>query len=421
MMKTKRLNGRAFDAASPRAGGATVIALGAAVTMAGLCAALLAVSMSTGRARVEGRRDQAAFYAANAGLSDAYARISSGQVTVTANQPVSIPGPGAVEQLGTVDYFVDCSQVGPRTIALESTGSDGANQSRLQLVLTSKADGFFQFAAFGAEGVVLDSNAFIDSYDSAYGSYASQIQGGNTYARENGDIGSNADILLKSNTEIHGDAMPGPKGIVDDSAPGTYVSGSMDPLEEEIVLPPIVVPTVASSGPLVGSSDLTLGPGDVRYDSILMMGGTTLTIVGPARIVAQDFKMKSNTNLSFDTSAGEVELYATRDFVLESNSKVHTSSDSALDVTLFLDGNNLTKKPADQLQLGANADFIGAIYAPNAKFSLASNFNIFGSLMCGKLHLSSHGEIHFDEALLYDGYGASEEYETAYWGPLAKP
>ena len=112
---------------------------------------------------------------------------------------------------------------------------------------------------------------------------------------------------------------------------------------------------------------------------------------------------------------GPIDLYSSKDFVLESNSTVKTMSDSALDVTLWLNGNNMTKKPADSLSLAANSEFIGAIYAPNAKFKLASNFNVFGSVMCGMLHLSSNGEIHFDEALLYDGEGASGEYDPVLW------
>jgi hypothetical protein len=301
-----------------------------------------------------------------------------------------------------------------------STGSDGADEARLELVVSTEATGFFQFAAFGAEGVVLDSNSFIDSYDSAYGTYASQVKGGNSYAKENGDIGSNADILLKANTEIHGDAQPGPGHIVDDSAPNVFVSGSMDPLEEDFVLPPITTPSIASSGALVGNTALVLGPGDVHYDSILMKGGSSLTIVGPARLVVDDFLMRSNAALHFDATAGEIELYATADFELQSNSTVTTTSNSALDVTLFLDGNNLTGSPPDVLELGANAEFIGAIYAPNAEFSLASNFNIFGSIMCGMLDLSSFGQIHFDEALLYDGYGSTGELESLLWRVLPR-
>lgn len=397
---------------SARRGSAMLIALIAAVMMAGLCAALLAMNLSTERARDTGRRDQSSFYAAEAGLSESYARLMADNTWAP---------PAGVQDLGPTTYAVAVTNPDPRTMVLESTGTDGMSETRLQLVLSKEATGFFQFAAFGADGVTLDANAFIDSYDSAYGSYASQIQGGNAFARENGDIGSNADINLRSNTEVHGDASPGPGHQVNHLGPNSIVTGSEAPLKDPFLLPPIVVPPVTSSGNVVASTSMTVGPGDVRYDSFLMKGGNKLTIVGPARLIAQDFTMKSNTDLVFDTTNGEIELYSTRNFVLESNSKVTTMSDSALDVTLFLDGNNLTKKPVDSLQLGANADFIGAIYAPNAEFSLASNFNIYGSLMCGRLDLSSFGEIHFDEALLYDGYGASGELEVKYWGPLAKP
>jgi hypothetical protein len=268
--------------------------------------------------------------------------------------------------------------------------------------------------------VVLNSNAFVDSYDSAYGAYDSQVQGGNDFARENGDIGSNADIRLRANTTIHGDCQPGPGHVVDDAAPNIYVSGTMESLLEPIDMPAIDVPTISSSGSIAGNSSVTLGPGDVHYDSIVMNGGTTLTVRGPARFVVDDLLMKSNSGLTFDTSGGPIQLYATADFELESNSTVTTLSNSALDVTLFLSGDNMSPGHPDAIQLGANSSFIGAIYAPNARFSLASNFDIYGSIMAGFLDLSSFGEIHFDEALLYDGYGSDGDLESRLWRPLPR-
>jgi hypothetical protein len=388
------------------------------MVMATLCAALLAVNLSTERSRVEGRTSQRSFYAAEAGLNEGYVMLSEELIQPKPQQPFNLLNTVGKQQLGASEYWFEVTTQGLRDYSIVSTGSDGAKETRLELVVSRAATGFFQFAAFGAEGVVLDSNAFIDSYDSAYGPYASQIQGGNAFALENGDIGSNQDILLKANTEIHGDAQPGPGHIVDDTAPNTFVSGSMASLEEEIVLPPIAIPPIPSKGSIVSNSDIVLGPGDIHYDSILMMGGTTLTIVGPARLVSDDFMMKSNSNLLLDATKGEIELYSSKDFVLESNSDVTTLSNSALDVTLFLAGDNMNAKPPDSLSLAANSEFIGAIYAPNAEFKLASNFNIFGSIMCGRLDLSSFGTIHFDEALLYDGYGASGELESKYWHRL---
>lgn len=397
-----------------RRGAALLYAAVVVLVMAGLSVALFGLTMSTGRQRAETRTAQFSFYAAEAGLSDAYMRVTEGQVQLDGGKAY-VGTPEAPIGLSRSSYWVEIDALGKRSFALTSTGIDGRYEQRLQLVLSEKPSGFFQYAAFGADSVILDSNAFIDSYDSAFGSYDSQVQGGNEYALESGDVGSNGDILLKSNTTVHGDVTPGPGHVVDDSAPGTFISGSTDPAEELIEMPPIEIPSIPSSGTIVGTSDLVLGPGEIHYDSILMMGGATLTIVGPATLVADDFTMKSNSNLIFDATAGEIDLYSARDFVLESNSQVKTLTDSAVDVTLWLDGNNTTKKPADALSISANSEFIGAIYAPNAKFKLASNFNVYGSVMCGALHLSSNGEIHFDEALLFDGEGNTGEYEPVLW------
>ena len=69
------------------------------------------------------------------------------------------------------------------------------------------------------------------------------------------------------------------------------------------------------------------------------------------------------------------------------------------------------------VQLSSNADFVGAIYAPKITYSLGSNFDVYGSIICGRLTLASNGEIHFDEALLYDGEG-EPEYDVRLWHEL---
>lgn len=405
--------------APARRGAALLFAVVVAFLMAGLSLAFLLINTSNQRVRVHAQNDSRSFYAAESGLSDAYVQVTEGLLDLPGAQETVLVGtPETPEVLGGAQYWVEITSGGSHTWSLASTGVDGLSTTRLELVLSELPTGFFQFAAFGADGVVLDSNAFIDSYDSADGNYESQVQGGNDWAKENGDVGSNADIVMSSNTEVHGNAQPGPGGILDDSAPGVLITGSTEPLEEPFELPPIEVPSFPSSGTLIGTTDVVLGPGPVHYDQIQMKGGSRLTIQGPATLVVDDFEMKSNSQLVFDTAGGEVELIATGDFLLQSNSDTITLSESALDVTLLLAGNNVTKSPPDQLELASNSDFIGAIYAPNAEFSLASNFNVYGSIICGFLDLSSQGEIHYDESLLYDGDGGSGEYEATLWRRL---
>jgi hypothetical protein len=97
---------------------------------------------------------------------------------------------------------------------------------------------------------------------------------------------------------------------------------------------------------------------------------------------------------------------------------METLSESALDVTIFLSGDNMSPGSQDRVQLSSNAEFVGAIYAPDIFYRLGSNFNVYGSIICGRLDLSSNGEIHFDEALLYDGDEESNDYDLALWRVL---
>jgi hypothetical protein len=406
-----------------RCGSALVATIVLAIVLAGLCAALLAATLSNEKGQVEAGTRQHAFYAAEAGLSDAFMRVSAGSLAPLDGQVLELGDAAAPVALGTSGYWVEISKAeeDPRGFLLVSTGIDGSVEARLKQIVSKKPTGFFQFAAFGSQGVLLNSNAFVDSYDSAYGPYQSQVQGGNAFARENGDVGSNGDIRLRANTTIHGDCNPGPGHHVDDSAPNIFVSGNRDPLLQPIAMPEIDVPVIASSGSIAGNSNVSAGPGDVHYTSVVMNGGTTLTIHGPARFVVDDIRMRSNSNLVFDTSGGPIQLYSSGDFNLESNSSVTTNSNSALGVQLFLSGDNMSPGHSDTIQLGSNSSFIGAIYAPHASFTLASNFDIYGSIMAGYLDLSSFGKIHFDEALLYDGYGATGELESRLWRPLPNP
>ncbi len=404
------------DRVRTRRGAALIWVLILAVVLAGMSMALLGMNMSTTKARVETQNAQRSFYAAEAGISDAYYRVNAGQITPTAGAPAFVGSDANPIALGPSSYWAMITQLNSRSYSIDATGIDGRDQDRLELVMAEVPNGFFQYAAFGADQVMINTNSFVDSYDSTIGPYDSQVTAGNAFANEHGNVGSNGDITIRSNTEIHGDAIPGPGHVVDDSASNTYISGSTDPASAPFPFPPIVVPPIASSGSLVGTSAITLGPGPVHYSGIRMMGGSSLRIVGPAKVVIDDLLMRSNTDLVFDSTGGPIEVYGTHNFVLESNSTIHTISNSAVGVTLLLSGNNMPGG-RDRVSISANSEFIGAIYAPSASWRLPANFNVYGSIMCRNLELASYAEVHFDEGLRY-GYGATHEYAPALWRRL---
>jgi hypothetical protein len=385
--------------------------------VSGLGAALMGLDLQTSRSRQGDASAQRAFYAAEAAVNEALAALGSGAADPTLGTPAEVGTEATPRVLGPSRHWATITRVDLRRFLISGVGRDGDSVARHELLVSHAPTGFFQYAAFGGDGVRLDSNAFVDSYDSMFGAYATQIGAGTDWARQEAVVGSNADIRLMSNTRVYGDCRPGPGGVVVATAPGILVTGSTEPATTLVALDPMPAPAAVSLGAASWTTNITLGPGVIRYSDVLVNGGATLTIQGPAQLVVDNFVMKSGTRLVFDPANGPIELHSAHDFVLESNTEVVTQSDSAVDVKLFLSGDNraANKSLRDAVSLSANSAFVGAIYAPNSSISLGSNFEIFGSVMAGILDLSSNGKIHFDEALLYDGSGVARLFALLLW------
>src|SRR5206468_10450427 len=126
---------------------------------------------------------------------------------------------------------------------------------------------------FGVNSIRM-SGGIADSYDSAAGTYASQVVGG--HASDSGSVGSNGNITLSGSAQIWGDATPGPTGIVSGAA---GVHGSTAPAAADVTLAPYVYsPPIASAGNLATSA--TLANGTFRYTQVSIGGGQTLTFSG---------------------------------------------------------------------------------------------------------------------------------------------
>ena len=144
---------------------------------------------------------------------------------------------------------------------------------------------------------------------------------------------------------------------------------------------------------------VTIPPGNHHYGSLTVSKGT-LTVKGPATLVLDAFSLKSGTKLAIDAADGPVKIYGTGNFVLASNSTVTTSTQRATDLEVQITTNNTVGGKI--VDLSSNTEFMGTIYAPNAKLTITSNFEVFGGIKAGFIEMASNSKIHFDEDLLYD-------------------
>lgn len=386
-------------------------------SLAMLSFALVSIVGSTSRAVKGSKDDLNAIYVCESGIGQAVFELANGGDGNVGSEDVPI-------KYGNASYWITANDLGSNMTSLTATGRDNKAVSRVEVIVRPTQVQLYKWAAFGDEGMEMASNAFVDSYDSSLGTYADQAvngSGADTYALQNGNVGSNLDVTLKQNANVNGDAVPGPTGTATILGSAT-VSGSTTPAPNESDMPPLEVPDLPSLGDLTVSSDTTLASGTYHYDHLSVSASKTLKVFGPATLVFDYMELRSNANLIVDATDGPVEVYVRKDFILNSNTLVASTRYDPSDVSIYLESDNVIDPNVDVdlnpdiVSLDSNAQLYGTLYAPNARIEINSNFELFGSLVARSTLLDSNARLHFDEALLDVIIETNDgSYETVCW------
>jgi len=376
---------------------------------------LVTTTMQSNEERKQAHENLNAIYVAEAGVQMAAMELASGRTgnLGSENNPVTY---------GTGSLQVDVQALAGGLFQVTSQGIENGSSTTVQVLMSSSADSAYRWAAFGDESMTLDSNALVDSYDSSLGAYTDQDNfgsGSNRYALDNGNVGSNNDIVLYSNADIFGDAVPGP-GFSATTNGNSTVSGTSTSASTTYDLEPLDFPTIASSGDLSTGGDYAIGAGDYYYPEFIIDGNSTLTITGPATIVADSMNVESNASIMIDATNGPVEFWVYNDFTMNSNTLIAATDYNPANVKLLLNADNILDPNAEvdvdgDIAFDSNAKFYGTISAPNSSIEINSNFELFGSVEAKRVHLDSNSKIHFDENLLTSGASAAASYRTVGW------
>ncbi len=407
---------------TPTRGSTLVIVALLMAAVAMLSLSFLTVLRSSQKENQGSRESLSALYACEAGLTAAVENLARGGTGTlgTENAPVS---------LGDQRYWVQATDIGDGRIALLSYGRDDSAKMGVELVVQPSSRGFFRWAAFGDESLQLAGDSSADSFDSADGDYASQQVNGSgptAYANSDGQVGSNGNITMDSSVGVWGDAHPGSAGTLFLTGSGN-ISGSSTPLATTLELPDIVLPVVPTSGSLLVSSSQTLASGFYHYDALQVNGNKTLTIIGPAKSVCDDFKLEASSEILVNAADGPVEFYVLGDFLLNSDTSIASLAGNPADVAFNLLSDNILDPgidldfDEDEVDIDAGSSLIGTIYAPSAAVTIDSNFELFGALVARQVTLDANCRIHYDEALATASDEASAAYETLCWRLVSQP
>lgn len=396
-----------------RRGSALMAIVVLVIGLAAVSLTLVSMVSGSGKEQRSVRDDLSSLYVSEAGIAEAVFDLAKGGTGRLGDENVPV-------NLGTgASYYVEAVD-NAGEVMLTATGSDRGMTSRVEAIVKAVAAGGWTWAAFGDQSMTMDSNARVDSYDSRNGTYASQAvngSGSSQYANSNGDIGSNGNVSMDSNTKVWGAARPGPTGSTNILGKAV-VTGSTVPMLSPIPMPALTIPTIASSGSLTVSGAQTL-VGDHRFTDLEIDGTVQLSITGPASIVIDNFTLNSNSSVIVDATSGPVEFFVLDDFVMSSNTLIRSTTFNPADVTINLESDNILDPnlnvDLDEIDFNSNAQLYGTVYAPNASVEINSNFELFGGIMAKRMHLDSNARIHYDEALGAGSIGTRPQFEILCW------
>jgi len=387
------------------------MALLAIMALAGLSLAMVQIGASFSKETVSRIDDERAVYLAEGGLAESVFALRAGGTGVVASQAVPA-------RLGQGIVWCTATPIDNNRTVVVASAAVGKGRASIEATIAPVAHPAQRYGLFSEEDMIIEPSSIIDSFDSSLGSYEDQLASlGGTHVNDDALLGSNHNIHVEKPSEIWGDVEPGPASLATSDDPDA-ISGSTSSAETTLSFDPVTTPSIPSQGPLlvVGGQTRVVPPGDHHY-SVMDTGVDAHTIVqGPARIIADDWLLRSNAEFTFDASGGPIELYLTGDVKLASNSEIITTSLMATGVSVYLVGG-----PDQSVEFDSNSTFYGTIYGPEAEVEIASNFEVFGSIAARHIILNANSNIHYDEALLTGSAGQLIGYEIQTWREVEFP
>jgi hypothetical protein len=269
---------------------------------------------------------------------------------------------------------------------------------------------------FGTEEVIIENNAYFDSYDPERGGW--RYPGD----RWNGQVGSNLSVVVMNNAVVYGDARVAPGGqiLLDENG---AVQGDIRYDAEVWYPPPVLLPVdlayTEEADPRIGGQageDYAIG----ETHGLTVYGGRSITLAGGTYRFA-GLELENNARV---VPSGPVVIYVEGDLSLKSNSAFNPrdSGASAADLTVYL----LEAGPGYGAVISNNAEFQGCLYLPESGLEISNNDRFFGSATARRIRISNNAGLHADESFCpetltssgsslirlnkgdYDGDGASD-------------
>jgi len=395
--------------------GAAIVAIIVAVVIAAILGAgmLYLVTSSSISGAFIGNREKA-FYMAQAGRNYAAMVINNANVAGTPEVIEALNGQTFVLADGSKFYIsTDMNDVGD-TFA-ESTGivNEGTPlEARQKIAFTVESIKFSQ-EVFAVSSIQISARAEIDSYDSRIGPYDPATFTKKAIVRTNA-ITAGA-ITVISGGYIYGEAICGaggnpavaivaPAGSID---PGPRTAATTNVVYTPVVMPTggTIIPNITDSRPLGVTGQTTMyRTGNINFNK---KPPKTLTIRGNVTLIVETALGDGNVTMDaaqvIIESGGRLDFFIEKTLILRGYTQVNPPPSPATAVRIL---------GVDTTNLNFSEGIVyGGIYAPAADFLLASESQIYGTVVADTISMSgakSGCGIHVDKAFSGSGGGTGE-------------
>jgi hypothetical protein len=365
---------------------------------------------------------------AEAGIEEALTHLYYNPVDRATNGwDLGVDGFTKERTLGDSKFIVTIStesspQITAKAYVLAPFGTNFIDPPRTILVTTTN-DALFAKGMVAKGQIDLSGNNIkTDSFDSTDPAYSTGGRYDSAKAKDNGDIATNSsliDSLNVWNADVYGKASTGPGGNVSVGPNGSVGSKSWHDSGKKGIEPGwsdddmnVNFPDVTepfSGGAFTPASGSYLG---TNYTYLITSGNwqmSSLSLSGQNKVLV----------------VGNAVLYVTGNVSLSGQSYIQIATNSSLQMyvagsTASIGGSGVINTPGNatnfyyyglpsntSLSFSGNAAFTGAIYAPQAAFTLggggSTDYDFVGSSVSATVKMNGHFNFHYDENLGKNG------------------
>ena len=308
-------------------------------------------------------------------------------------------------------------------IAAYGFETDATSFTKRRVRVTCRKDGMWTHAMVARGQIdLLGNNVASDSFDSANPNYSTGGQYDVTKRRDHGDIATNSGIvnsLNVANADLWGRASTGPGGSV-----AIGPNGSVGDLAWHLTYKKGIEPGWTNNDMNVYFRDVTR-PYNSGYPLTSGTIGTTTykylltgTSPGSGDYMTTDLSMQGNEVMYV---AGNCKLLVTGTINISGNAYIQIAPGASLQLYMeganaSLGGNGIANQTGyainflyfglptnTSLSFGGNGTFLGAIYAPQANFTLGGGggnvLDFIGASVINTVKMNGHFNFHYDESL----------------------